>query len=443
MRFLVCGARGFVGRHISHRLQQAGHEIVYGVHQFSDGGTVQHNELLIDYHKDTSTSIWEKRFAALAASGKIDIVINAVGILTASNTASFAAIHRDTPIALFQAASDAGVRGILQISALGPDDSTLSQTASASQELSCYLQTKRNTDQYLSQLNCTNLILRPSLIVGMDGGSSQLFRSLASMPVIALPGKGEQALQPVHIDDLCRCVEKWVEEVANNTAAPHQIICAVGPSPMTYRDMLTNYRQAMRLAPSWFIPIPMSVMRLSAELARFLPQKVFAPETLRMLEQGNTADATQFIDYLGQAPKGAKDWFSDHDTANLAAAAIATWSTILFRLALAFLWIATGIISLWIYPHQESALLLSQVGISSVYTMPILYAASGLDLSIGIATITHPSRRLWLAQLLVIFMYSIIIGVCLPEFLIHPFGPILKNIPILAILLVLIGGEKK
>jgi hypothetical protein len=83
------------------------------------------------------------------------------------------------------------------------------------------------------------------------------------------------------------------------------------------------------------------------------------------------------------------------------------------------------------------------VGISSVYTMPILYAASGLDLSIGIATITHPSRRLWLAQLLVIFMYSIIIGVCLPEFLIHPFGPILKNIPILAILLVLIGGEKK
>jgi nucleoside-diphosphate-sugar epimerase len=214
MRILVCGAHGFVGRHISHRLQQAGHEIVYGVHQFSDGGTAQHNELLIDYHKDTSTSIWEKRFAALAASGKIDIVINAVGILTASNTASFAAIHRDTPIALFQAASDAGVRGILQISALGPDDSTLSQTASASQELSSYLQTKRDTDQYLSQLNCTNLILRPSLIVGMDGGSSQLFRSLASMPVIALPGKGEQALQPVHIDDLCRCVEKWVEEVA-------------------------------------------------------------------------------------------------------------------------------------------------------------------------------------------------------------------------------------
>lgn len=443
MRILICGARGFVGRHISHRLQQSGHEIIYGVHQFSDDLKAQHHELLIDYNKDTTTSIWEKRLAALATAGKIDIVINAVGILTASQSASLATIHRDAPIALFHAANDAGVRGILQISALGPDDSALQHAVPTSQELSPYLQTKRDADQFLSQLNCTHLILRPSLIVGMDGGSSQLFRSLASMPLIALPGHGEQALQPVHIDDLCRCIDKWVEEVANNSAATHQIICAVGPSPMTYRDMLTQYRQAMRLAPSWFIPIPMSVMRISAELARFLPQKVFAPETLRMLEQGNTADCAQFSHYLGQSPKAKQDWFSDHDSAYLAASAIATWSTILFRIALAFLWIATGIISLWVYPHQESARLLSQVGISSTYVIPMLYAASGLDLSMGIASLTHPSRRLWLAQILVISAYSIIIMICLPEFLIHPFGPILKNIPILAILLVLIAGERK
>ena len=443
MRILVCGARGFVGRHISHHLQQAGHEIIYGVHQFSDGGTTHHHELLIDYNKDTSTAIWGKRFAALATVGKVDIVINAVGILTASKNASFAALHRNTPIALFQAANDAGVRSILQISALGPDDKGIQHAVPRSQELSPYLQTKRDADHYLSQLNCTHLILRPSLIVGMDGGSSQLFRSLASMPIIALPGKGEQALQPVHIDDLCRCVSKWVEEVANSIAAPHQIICAVGPTPMSYRDMLTQYRLAMRLTPSWFIPVPMSIMRIGAQVAQFLPQKVFAPETLRMLEQGNTADCAEFSHYLGEKPKGAKDWFSDHDTANLAASAIATWSTILFRLALTLLWIATGIISLWVYPHQESARLLSQVGISSTYVIPILYAASGLDLSMGIASLTHPSRRLWLAQILVISAYSIIIMICLPEFLIHPFGPILKNIPILAILFVLIAGGKK
>lgn len=455
MKILICGAHGFVGRHIRQYLLEAGHEIIDGVHQFSDVASSQNNQLLIDYSKDTSSSIWERRFAALASaapstpidhhanSGHIDIVINAVGILNSNKSASFEAIHRDTPIALFQAANDAGVKGIVQISALGPDDHAQHDESSSAEALSPYLHTKRDADQFLSQLACPHLILRPSLIIGVDGASSQLFRSLASMPLIGLPGKGEQTLQPVHIDDLCHCIGKWVTQIENNSAKPHQIMHAVGPTTMSYRQMLAHYRQSMGLGSSCFLPIPMPIMRIGAVLAQYLPQKVFAPETLRMLEQGNTADCAQFSDYLGHAPKAANAWFHQSEASHLAAAAIATWSKVLFRFVLALLWIATGIISLWIYPHQESALLLSQVGISDAYTMPLLYAASGLDFAIGIITLTHPSRRLWQIQILVILLYSLIISLALPEFLVHPFGPILKNLPILAILFVLLAGERK
>ena len=440
MRILVCGARGFVGRHLCQSLREAGHDIIYGVHQFSDYPNPQRDELLIDYSKDTSCGIWEKRLAAL---GNVDIIINAVGILTQSKSAPFAAIHRDAPIALFQAASDAGVRGIVQISALGRDDQAPEHSA-PSPKLSAYMQSKRDADYVLRQLPCKHLIMRPSLIVGIDGGSSQLFRSLASMPIIALPGKGEQVVQPVHIDDLCLAVCRWVAELKNENkvAAHHTLIHAVGPSAMSYRAMLSHYRHAMQLAPSLFIAIPMPLMRLGASVANFLPQKIFTSETLNMLEQGNTADSTDFSHYLGRAPKGVSAWFNEQSANSLTATAIATWSNILFRLTLAFLWIATGIMSLWIYPIQESLLLLSQVGITSAYALPVLYLAGGLDLSIGIATLSHPSRRLWLFQFMLILAYSLIIAVCLPEFLMHPFGPILKNIPILAILLVLIAGEK-
>lgn len=453
MKILICGAHGFVGRHIHEYLLEAGHEIIDGVHQFSDAAGGKNNQLLIDYSNDTSSSIWEKRFAALASaapsipidrhtnSGNIDIVINAVGILNSNKNASFEAIHRDTPIALFQAANDAGVKGIVQISALGPDDKA--QLDTSAEALSPYLRTKRDADQFLSRLACQHLILRPSLIVGSDGASSQLFRCLASMPLIGLPGKGEQLLQPVHIEDLCHCIGKWVTQIENNSAKQHQIIRAVGPTAMSYRQMLTHYRQAMGLESGCFLPIPMPAMRIGAVLAQYLPQKVFAPETLRMLEQGNTADCAQFSDYLGHAPKAANAWFRQREASNLAAVAIATWSSVLFRLVLALLWIATGIISFWIYPHQESAQLLSRVGIEEPYTIPLLYAASGLDFAIGVITLTHPSRRLWQIQILVILLYSMIISLALPEFLAHPFGPILKNIPILAILFVLLTGEKK
>ncbi|MBC3830007.1 SDR family oxidoreductase [Undibacterium amnicola] len=440
MRILLCGAHGFLGRHISRTLLESGHEVIHGVHRFSDDTSAQGRELLIDYVKDTSTDIWEKRLAAL---GKIDIVINAVGILMQSKHAPFTAIHRDAPIALFRAACDAGVRGILQISALGPDDNMINDRPSNQHALSVYMQTKREADHYLSQLPCPHLILRPSLLIGVDGASSKLFRSLASLPMIGLPGNGEQQLQPVHVKDLCLGVIKWLAQVSSGTVKRHQIIRAVGPNAMSYRDMLAHYRQAMGLSQARFTHIPMSIMRISARLATYLPQKVFAPETLQMLEQGSVADNTAFTKLLEQKPRGVSAWFDQDETNTLAASAMMAWATMLFRLVLAFLWISTGIISLWVYPIEGSANLLAQVGISAHYASPVLWLASGLDLILGILSLIHPSRRLWIFQSILILTYSAIISVCLPEFLTHPFAPILKNLPILAILFVLIASDKK
>lgn len=441
MRILLCGAHGFIGRHLCRTLLDSGHEVIRGVHRFSDDTSAQGRELLIDFTKDTSTTIWEKRLAAL---GKIDIIINAVGILTQNKHTHFTALHRDAPIALFRAACDAGVRGILQISALGADDNeTQENSATPTISSSYYMQSKREADNYLSQLPCPHLILRPSLIVGFDGASSKLFRSLASLPIIALPGNGGQQLQPVHIKDLCLSVIKWLTQVSLGTVEQHQIIRAVGPSAMSYRDMLVHYRQAMGLTPAKFIHIPMPLMRLSASLAVYLPQKVFAPETLQMLEQGSVANSAAFTKLLDQEPKGANDWFDHQEASAIAATAITAWSTILFRLVLAFLWISTSIISVGFYPLEDSARLLAQVGISAQYASPILWLASGLDLILGILSLTHPSRHLWIFQSILILTYSAIISVCLPEFLMHPFAPILKNIPILAILFVLIASDKK
>ncbi len=438
MKILLCGAHGFIGRHLSRALEQAGHTLIHGVHHLSDNVTEQRRELLIDYSHDVRPEIWEKRLHAL---GKIDVVINAVGILTQSTQAPFSALHQAAPIALFQAADNIGVKAIVQISALGPDDVKPAPSNSDSFVSSDYLRTKRAADHYLSQLNTPHLILRPSLIVGIDGASSQLFRRLASLPVIALPGAGQQALQPVHIDDLCLCAYTWLTQLAANTAQPHRIICAVGPMAMSYRAMLQHYRDAMQLAPALFIPIPICIMRISAKLAQYLPQKVFAPETLSMLEQGNVADSKPFTHFLQQAPRGVDAWFNQREAALLAASAISDWSHLLFRLVLAFLWISTAVISLWIYPREDSLQLLAQVGLHGALANTALYLASCIDVLLGIATLCYPNRLLWLAQMVLILIYSIIISLCLPEFLTHPFAPILKNLPILAILFVLIAKD--
>jgi hypothetical protein len=65
-----------------------------------------------------------------------------------------------------------------------------------------------------------------------------------------------------------------------------------------------------------------------------------------------------------------------------------------------------------------------------------------LDGALGIACIVRPRRALWLAQGVLVLGYSVTIAARLPEYLWHPFGPLLKNLPILAILFILFAEEK-
>ena len=67
----------------------------------------------------------------------------------------------------------------------------------------------------------------------------------------------------------------------------------------------------------------------------------------------------------------------------------------------------------------------------------VLYLAAAIDCGFGLATIFRPGRRLWLSQGLLIITYAMIVAIAIPDALLDPFGPILKNLPILAILLLL------
>ena len=44
-------------------------------------------------------------------------------------------------------------------------------------------------------------------------------------------------------------------------------------------------------------------------------------------------------------------------------------------------------------------------------------------------TLLMPSKALWQGQAILVLIYTVIISIWLPEFWLHPFGPILKNIP--------------
>lgn len=112
------------------------------------------------------------------------------------------------------------------------------------------------------------------------------------------------------------------------------------------------------------------------------------------------------------------------------------------RIGIAAIWIWTAVISWFFFPHSESLHWLHRLGIND-HASFVLISACIFDLMIGIVSGIFASRMLWQFQFAVVMLYSLAIIIWLPEFLIHPFGPIIKNISILACLVYLMMVEQR
>jgi uncharacterized protein YbjT (DUF2867 family) len=413
MGILICGASGFLGQSLEQHLTAAGHQVVRGMRRPQRPG-----DLSFDFASPDTTA-WAEQLAG------IDAVINCVGIFTESAGKSFTDLHQHGPQALFAACLAAGVRRVVQVSAHG--------TASGSEP---YFSSKRAADEFLMQLPIEWQIVRPALIYGADGHSAGFFRQLASLPVLPLPAGGEQLLQAIHIDDLCAIITRLLDP-----ATPAgQCLDLVGPTPFTLKQMLLEFRRAMGFTPALCVNIPASLMQVAAQVLGRWPGSLLTPDSWRMLQTGSPA-AMPPTALLGRPLRALADFIPPAAAKTARLSALAAWRNPLLRASLALVWLITGLLSLGIFPIDASLALLARTGLSGTPALIALYGAAGLDLAFGWATLFRPGRRLWLAQMALIAGYSLVIALCLPEFLIHPFGPLSKNLPILALLFVLLSEE--
>jgi uncharacterized protein YbjT (DUF2867 family) len=425
LKVLVTGASGFIGGHLAAALTEAGHEVIELV-RHPDPNSARH-EIRGDFRSDSAQATWEPRLRG------IDAVINAVGILRERGTQTFAALHTDAPSALFSACVAAGVRKVIQISALGADDHARSR----------YHRSKAAAYRHLAALPLDWIILQPSLVFGAGGASMRLFATLAALPLVPLPGEGAQRVQPVHVADLAELCVRLLETAQFD----RRVIAVVGPEPCSIRGLLAQLRTGMGLGEPRCVAVPLRAVRACARLAARIPRIPLDPEALTMLERGNTAASDDLAAALGREPQPISPLAvaAHRDKAGATADwARLNWLLPVLRFGIALVWIASGLLSLGIYPVQQSYALLARAGITGALAPVVLYAASALDLALGIATLVKRRRvLLWRLQMAVIVGYSLIIAVALPEYWLHPFAPVLKNVPLLAALALLHELERR
>lgn len=414
MRVLLCGADGFLGRHIGSALARHGHEVVRGVHR-----RMHVADLALDYRSDLTPEAWLPRLVG------IDAVVNAVGILHERQPGDFDRVHHRAPAALFQACAQAGIRRVVQISALGDAKTP-------------YLASKRAADQALEQLLPEGVVLRPGLIFGRDGASSRFFLTLASLPLHGLP-RGAGPVQPIHVDDVAEIVARLLD----GAPVHHGSLEAPGPEPLGYGAWLAAYRAGLGLAPALAVSLPAPVMTAVAWLAGHLPASLLSPATWAMLRAGNIGDPAPAAKLLGRPLIAPGDFIAADERDSLRLRALAAWRRPLARWVLAAIWLGSALVSAGLFPIEDSLARLAPFGFSGWPALGVLAAATVLDLAMGLSTLLRPGRRLWQAQLAIVVGYSLLVIWRLPSYLLDPFGPILKNLAVAALLLQLWSEEEK
>ena len=427
MKILLTGASGFIGSHLLRRLHGEGHRVVACVRNPKNANQnfAAADYIACDFACDTNERDW---FARLEG---IDVVINTVGIIRENRRQRFAALHHAAPAALFRAAVKCGVSKVIQISALGADEHAES----------AYHLSKRTADDVLSSLDLAWTILRPSIVYGSGAKSTAFFRALADLPITPLVGHGEQPVQPIHVDDLTNIVLQCL----NGETLNGRRLDLVGPAPITMRALLQKQRSWLGGGALRVLPVPYGLSVRAAQLGGFLGSAPIDAQTVQMLQRGNIGDVETLRTACGFMPRSLDDALQATPSTEAD-----RWHARLYflapvlRLSIAALWIFTAIVSAFLYPTELSYALLAQVGIKGGSAAYVLYGAAALDFLMGLALVVrfHIST-VAILQVIVTAAYSLIISVALPEFWLHPYGPISKNLPLIVATLIMLQLERR
>ena len=118
----------------------------------------------------------------------------------------------------------------------------------------------------------------------------------------------------------------------------------------------------------------------------------------------------------------------------------------LLRASLVVVWLATAVVSVWELHGQSRELL---AGLPTAWTegntswLPtaIILAGAAADAVLGLWLALRPGRKAYGAALLMMLAMTLLATAIQPAWWLHPFGPLTKNLPIAAILWVLLQDE--
>ena len=352
----------------------------------------------------------------------VEGVILAAGVLQPADSRVAWAVHRDAPRALYAACRRGCIERVVLVSAIGIDgtDTTFARVRRAGEEV-----LRTGTGQWT--------IVRPAVVVGAGShGGSSLLRALAACPVrTPVPVDPLTPVSTIHRDDLAEGIVRLLAA----GAAPRQTVAAAAPGAGTLAGVLAAYRRWLGLPPVPLLRIPARLAAAAAVAGDVLRLHPVNSTALAQVRGGLAADGQAFAAAAGVAPRSLEETLGGQPSGSQD-----LWHARLFllrplvRCTLALLWAVSGALALG--SDAARAQLLAMLGPAPWGPAAVVFAGM-LDLAIAAALLRGwRPHTIAVLQVAVIVAYTAALTWAAPALWLDPAGGLLKNLPILLLVLV-------
>ncbi len=255
----VFGGSGFIGRHVIRTLAKRGYRVRAAVRRPDLALFLQPLGNVGQVHP-IQANLRYPDSVARAVEGA-DAVVNLVGILAEGGKQSFDAVQAEGARAVAEATARAGIRTLIQMSAIGADPGSES----------AYARTKAAGETAARTAVPEAVVIRPSIVFGPEDGFFNRFASLASkLPVIPLVGGGRTRFQPVFVGDVAEVVARAVDgSIASGT-----VYELGGPEVKTF-EQLVRFVLEVTGRKAILAPLPFPAARIQAGVMEIANRAAF------------------------------------------------------------------------------------------------------------------------------------------------------------------------
>ncbi len=284
------GGSGFIGRHLVRRLAAEAAIVRVAVRRperanfLKTAGDV--GQIVL-----TQANVRDDASVTAAMEGA-EAVVNLVGILAEAGRQKFDAIHAAAAGRIARAARAAGVKCLVQVSALGADPKSPSR----------YARTKAAGEAAAREAFPEATILRPCVVFGPEDGFLNRFASLARaaplFPVFYegfLPGLrfdglfpypvfdwGTNKMQPVFVDDVAQAIVKAI----GDPGCAGKTYELGGPTVYAFKEILELILAEIRCR-RLLLPVPFFAAEIIATFLELMPEPPLTRDQLKLFRRDN------------------------------------------------------------------------------------------------------------------------------------------------------------